>query len=51
MRLATVGSYPVTLGWVIALIGLILDIVFAAIGQIEIKVALLIGLALLARLI
>ncbi len=40
-----------TVGWVIALIALLVDIIFLAIGQIDLKVGLLIGGVALARLL
>jgi hypothetical protein len=40
-----------TVGWILALLVLLVDIVFMAIGQIDIKVGLLIGGVALARLV
>jgi hypothetical protein len=51
MRLGTVGSYAVTVGWLIALLVLILVIVFLALGQIDTRVGLLIGGCALSRLL
>jgi hypothetical protein len=41
----------ITVGWVLALVALILCIVFAAVGQIDLKLAGLIGLVALSRLL
>lgn len=48
--ITTVGTYPVTIGSLIAIIVLILAIVFAATGQLDLKLAGLIGGLALARL-
>lgn len=40
-----------TLGWVIALIVLVLDIVLVAVGQLDLKLGLLIGGLSLSRLL
>jgi hypothetical protein len=51
MRITTVGTdYVITVGWLIALLILILAIVFAATGQLDLKLAGLIGGVALARL-
>jgi uncharacterized membrane protein len=50
MQLGTVGTYPVALGSLIALLILILVVVLWAIGQLEPRLALLIGGLALARL-
>jgi hypothetical protein len=41
----------VTVGWVLALIVLIVDVVFLAIGQIDLRIGLLIGGLALARML
>ncbi len=46
-----IGLPPVTIGWVIALLVLILCIVFAALGQLPLIIAGLIGGVALARLL
>jgi hypothetical protein len=52
MQLTTVGTYPITLGWVLAFLILILCIVFLVIGVPDPKVPLfLIGGLALARMI
>jgi hypothetical protein len=50
--LVTVGNYPITLGWVLAFLILVLTIVFLVVGQPNPQVPLLLigGLAL-ARLL
>ena len=40
-----------TIGWIIALIVLLVDVVFLAIGQVDTRVGLLIGGLALARLL
>jgi hypothetical protein len=42
---------PITIGWIIALLVLILCIVFAAIGRLEVVLAILIGGVALSRLV
>lgn len=51
VRVAAVGNYALTLGWLIALIVLILAIVFMAIGRLDIVPGLLISGLALARLV
>jgi hypothetical protein len=46
-----IGAYTLTIGGLIALIVLLLTIVFAAIGQLDYKLAGLIGGVALARLV
>jgi uncharacterized membrane protein YccF (DUF307 family) len=48
---STQGGYAITLGWLLALVVLIIDIVFMAVGSIDLKVGLLIGGVALARLL
>jgi hypothetical protein len=50
MQLGTVGTYPITIGSLIALLILILAIVFWAIGQLDARLTLMIGGLALARL-
>jgi hypothetical protein len=50
MQVATVGNVNITIGWVIALIVLIVDIILMAIGQMDIRTGALIGGVALARL-
>jgi hypothetical protein len=45
------GPTWLSVGWIIALLVLVVDIVFAAIAQIELREALLIGGLALARLL
>ena len=40
-----------TVGWVLALIVLVIDVVFLAVGQVDMRVGLLIGGLALARLL
>jgi hypothetical protein len=42
---------PITIGWILALVALILCIVFAAIGRLDVVLAGLIGLVALSRLL
>lgn len=51
MRAVTVGSYPVTVGWLIALLVLIIAIVLIVIGQLPLLVGGLIAALALARLV
>jgi hypothetical protein len=51
MNLGTVGSYPVTIGWLIALAGLIIVIILMVLGQLETRIGLLFCAAFLSRLI
>lgn len=41
----------ISIGWVLALVALVLAVVFAAVGQLDMKVAVLVVLLALARLI
>jgi len=50
MQITTVGTYPVGLGTLIALLILLVVIVLAVLGQLETRLALLIGGLALARL-
>jgi hypothetical protein len=50
MQLGTVGSYPLTIGSLIALLVLLAVLVLWIIGQLEPRLALLIGGLALARL-
>lgn len=45
-----VGIAPISLGFVLAIIALVLDVVFAALGQVDLKVGVLIGILAVARL-
>ena len=50
MQLTTVGSYPLTLGALIALIVLIIDIILITLGMIDLRLGLLLGGLAIARL-
>lgn len=51
MQIATVGSFPLTFGWLIALLALIVVIVLWVIGRLDPVLAALIGGVALARLL
>jgi hypothetical protein len=42
---------PISIGWLIAILVLLIDVVFLATGQIELKVGLLVGGLAIARLL
>lgn len=50
MRVATVGNYALTLGWVIALVVLVLAIVLVATGQLGVMEGGLIAALAVARM-
>lgn len=50
MKITTVGAYPVTVGWVIALLVLVGVFVLWLVGSLEPRLALLLGGLALARL-
>lgn len=45
-----VGIAPISLGFVLAIIALVIDVVFMALGQVDLKVGALIGVLAVARL-
>ncbi len=51
MQIATIGSYPLTLGWLIAFIVLVVVVVLFIISQIPPVIAGLIGGVALSRLL
>lgn len=51
MQITTVGSYSITIGWLIALLVLIVVIVLLVLSQIDTRLGLLIGGVALARLL
>ena len=51
MRVATVGAYPVTLGWLIAILVLIVAVVLLILSQIDFRIGVFIAALALARLV
>jgi hypothetical protein len=51
MQLGTLGNYPFTLGRLIALVVLLVVIVFLALGQLDLRLGLLLGGLALASLL
>jgi len=51
VRVATVGAYPVTLGWLIAILVLIVAVVLLILSQIDFRIGVFIAALALARLV
>jgi hypothetical protein len=51
MQITTVGTYPITLGWLLAFLILIIAILLLVLSMIDLRLGLLIGGLALARLI
>jgi hypothetical protein len=51
MQITTVGSYSITIGWLIALVVLIVAVVLLILSQIDLRIGLFIAALALARLL
>jgi hypothetical protein len=51
MQVTTVGNYAITIGWLLALLVLIVAVVLLILSMIDLRIGLMIGALALARLI